>query len=145
MNSVSLVGRTTRDPELRYTGTGKAVTSFTLAINRTFSKSDEADFINIVTWEKTAENVANYVKKGHQVAVAGRIQSRTYDDKDGKRVFVTEVVANEVHFLEPKESRGSYTKPVSTKQTNDQIADEEQQTADLEDFQALDDDEDIPF
>lgn len=152
MNSVTLVGRLTRDPELRFTGTGKAVATFTLAINRTFSRSDEADFINIVTWQKTAENCANYLSKGQQVAVNGRIQSRTYDDKDGKRVYVTEVVANEVEFLERKDksgegssSPGSYGKKNSGQSQSPKSNDINGSDVDLEEFQALDDDEDIPF
>ena len=138
MNNTVLIGRLTKDPELRFTKSGKAVATFTLAVNRTFSKSDEADFINIVTWQKTAENSANYLGKGSQCAVNGRIQSRTYDDKDGKRVYVTEVVANEVEFLDPKSKTKDQqsNKPDGTPEEND---------VNLDEFQALDDDEDIPF
>mgnify|MGYP001205234941 CR=1 FL=1 len=105
LNRVVLVGRLTRDPELRYTPNGVAVASFTLAVNRTFTNQHgerEADFINIVVWRRQAENVANYLKKGSLAGVDGRIQSRTYENNQGQRVFVTEVVADSVQFLEPR-------------------------------------------
>jgi single-strand DNA-binding protein len=103
MNQSILIGRLTKDPDLRYTPAGTAVTTFTIAVDRNNGK-DEADFINIVTWDKRAESVANYCKKGKLVAVAGRIQTRNYEDNTGRKVYVTEVVANEVKFLEPKAS-----------------------------------------
>ncbi|HFQ5802481.1 TPA: single-stranded DNA-binding protein [Listeria monocytogenes] len=105
MNRVVLVGRLTKDPELKYTPSGVAVCTFTLAVNRPFKNQNgdqEADFINIVVWRKPAENVANFLKKGSMAGVDGRVQTRNYEDKDGKRVFVTEVVAESVQFLEPK-------------------------------------------
>ncbi|AIM16542.1 MULTISPECIES: single-stranded DNA-binding protein [Neobacillus] len=105
LNRVVLVGRLTRDPELRYTPNGVAVATFTLAVNRTFSNQQgerEADFINCVVWRKPAENVANYLKKGSLAGVDGRIQTRNYEGQDGRRVYVTEVVADSVQFLEPK-------------------------------------------
>lgn len=105
MNRVVLVGRLTKDPELRYTPAGVAVATFTLAVNRTFTNQNgerEADFIQCVVWRKPAENVANFLKKGSMAGVDGRIQTRNYEDSDGKRVFVTEVVAESVQFLEPK-------------------------------------------
>lgn len=109
LNRVVLVGRLVRDPDLKYTGTnGTAVANFTIAVNRPFKSKDgeqDADFINCVVWRKPAENLANYMKKGNQIGVDGRLQSRTYDDKDGKKVFVTEVVADSVQFLEPKNSQ----------------------------------------
>lgn len=110
MNRVVLVGRLTKDPELRYTPSGVAVAQFTLAVNRTFTNSNgerEADFVNIVVWRKTAENVANYLKKGSLAGVDGRIQTRKYEGQDGKTVWVTEVVAESVQFLEPKSSNGN--------------------------------------
>lgn len=104
MNKVVLIGRLTKDPELKYTpGTGTAVATFTLAIDRRTSSKDgqkEADFINIVTWNKTAELVANYVSKGRLLGVSGRIQTRSYDAKDGTKRYITEVVADEVQFLD---------------------------------------------
>lgn len=105
MNRVVLVGRLTKDPELRYTPSGVAVATFTLAVNRTFTNQQgerEADFINCVVWRKPAENVANYLKKGSLTGVDGRVQTRNYEGSDGKRVYVTEVVAESVQFLEPR-------------------------------------------
>ncbi len=109
MNRVVLVGRLTKDPDLRYTPSGVPVATFTLAVNRTFSNQQgerEADFINCVVWRKPAENVANFLKKGSLAGVDGRIQTRNYEGQDGKRVYVTEVVAESVQFLEPKGSGG---------------------------------------
>ncbi|MGM9924397.1 MAG: single-stranded DNA-binding protein [Bacillus sp. (in: firmicutes)] len=105
MNRVVLVGRLTKDPDLRYTPSGVPVATFTLAVNRTFSNQQgerEADFINCVVWRKPAENVANFLKKGSLAGVDGRIQTRNYEGQDGKRVYVTEVVAESVQFLEPR-------------------------------------------
>ena len=107
MNKVVLIGRLTRDPELRYTGSNVAVATFTLAVNRNFSNQQgerEADFINIVVWRKQAENVKNYLSQGSQVAVEGRIQTRSYDDQNGQKRYVTEVVADNVEFLGSKNS-----------------------------------------
>ena len=108
MNKVFLIGRLTRDPELRYTGSNIAVATFSIAVNRNFANASgerEADFINIVVWRKQAENVKNYISQGSQVAIDGRMQTRTYDDKDGKKVYVTEVVADNVQFLDTKATR----------------------------------------
>ncbi|WP_102348080.1 single-stranded DNA-binding protein [Bacillus sp. Marseille-P3661] len=105
LNRVVLVGRLTKDPELRYTPNGVAVAQFTLAVNRTFTNQQgerEADFINCVVWRKPAENVANFLKKGSLAGVDGRIQTRNFEGQDGKRVYITEVVADSVQFLEPK-------------------------------------------
>lgn len=103
LNRVILIGRLTRDPELRYTPSGVAVTQFTLACDRPFSNNQgerEADFIPIVTWRQLAETCANYLRKGRLTAVEGRIQVRSYDNNEGRRVYVTEVVADNVRFLE---------------------------------------------
>lgn len=110
MNKVFLIGRLTRDPELRYTGNNTAVASFAIAVNRNFTNQAgdrEADFINIVVWRKQAENVKNYLTQGSQVAIDGRIQVRSYDDKDGQKRYVTEVVADNVEFLGSKNSGSS--------------------------------------
>ena len=107
MNKVFLIGRLTKDPELRYTGSNIAVATFSLAVNRNFSNQNgerEADFINIVVWRKQAENVKNYLSQGSQVAIDGRIQTRSYDDKDGNKRYVAEVVADNVEFLGSKSS-----------------------------------------
>jgi single-strand DNA-binding protein len=109
LNRVVLVGRLTKDPELRYTPSGVAVATFTLAVNRTFANQQgerEADFLNCVIWRKQAENVANFLKKGSLAGVDGRVQSRSYEDQTGKRVYVTEIVAESVQFLEPKGASG---------------------------------------
>ena len=104
MNRVELIGRLTRDPELRYTGSNIATTRFTLAVNRPFQGQNGeqgTDFINIVVWRKQAENVKKYCSKGSLVAVEGRIQTGSYE-KDGQRVYTTDVVADSVQFLESK-------------------------------------------
>lgn len=101
MNSIILIGRLTKDPELRYTQAGKAVCSFTLAVDRPYSgENKEADFINIVVWNKVGENCAQYLKKGRKAAVQGRLQIRSYEDDKGYKKYITEVVANSVEFLE---------------------------------------------
>ncbi|MGE5627084.1 MAG: single-stranded DNA-binding protein [Solirubrobacterales bacterium] len=103
MNKVVLIGRLTKDPELKFTpGTGTAVATFTLAVDRRFSKDGqkEADFIPVVVWGKQAESTANYMNKGKMMGVSGRIQTRSYDAKDGSKRYVTEVIADEVQFLE---------------------------------------------
>jgi single-strand DNA-binding protein len=106
MNKVFLIGRLTRDPELRYTSSNRAVCQFTIAIDRPFtnqaSGQREADFINVVAWDKTGENVGKYMAKGRLIAVEGRIQTRNYDNNEGRKVYVTEVIANNVQFLESR-------------------------------------------
>ena len=105
MNKVLLMGRLTRDPEVRYTSNNNTlVCSFSLAVNRRFKAEGQpdADFINIVAWSKTGEFCSKYFTKGQQVAVCGRIQTRNYDDKDGKKVYVTEVIAEEAYFADSK-------------------------------------------
>ena len=109
MNKVILIGRLTRDPELRTIATGNATTSFTIAVNRNFTNQNgerEADFINCVAWRKQAENVAKYCTKGSQVAVEGRIQTRSYDAQDGSKRYVTEVIADNVTFLGSRSGAG---------------------------------------
>lgn len=149
LNRVVLVGRLTRDPELKYTGTGIAVCSFTLAINRPFKNAEgnnEADFINIVVWRKPAENTAQYTKKGSLVGVDGRLQSRSYDDKDGKKVYVTEVVADSVQFLEPKsgnQSGNNSQAPPQNQQPQGQQSDNDPFQGNGEPIDIQDDD--LPF
>jgi len=107
MNKVFLIGRLTKDPELRYTGNNTAVASFTVAVNRNFSNQNgerEADFIPVVVWRKQAENVKNYLSQGSQVAIDGRIQTRSYDDQNGQKRYITEVVADNVEFMGSKAS-----------------------------------------
>lgn len=110
INRVVLVGRLTRDPDLRVSQSNVAVTNFNLAVNRPFTDANGergADFINCVTFRKQAENVNQYVKKGSLVGVDGRVQTRNYENKDGQRVYVTEVVCDSVQFLEPKGSNSA--------------------------------------
>lgn len=99
LNRVILIGRLTRDPELRYLQNGTAVATFTLAVNRKFNK-EETDFIDIVAWRGLAENCANYLSKGRLAAVEGRLQIRNYEDKEGQKRKATEIVADDVRFLE---------------------------------------------
>ena len=105
MNRVMLIGRLTAKPELRYTGSNIPYARFSIAINRTFSNSQgqrETDFINIIIWRKQAENVCNFLDKGSLVSVEGRLQTNTYDDKDGNKRYSMDVVADNVQFLESK-------------------------------------------
>ncbi len=105
INNVVLVGRLTKDPDLRYTSSGTAVATFTLAVNRNFTSQNgnrEADFINCVIWRKSAETLANYARKGTLLGVTGRIQTRSYDNQQGQRVYVTEVVAENFQLLESR-------------------------------------------
>ena len=105
MNSTCLVGRLTKDVDLRYTPSNVAVATFTLAVNRTFKNENgerEADFINCVMWRQQAENLANWTKKGALIAITGRIQTRSYDNQQGQRVYVTEVVAETFQLLESR-------------------------------------------
>ena len=108
MNSVCLVGRLTRDPELKYTGNNVAVASFSLAVNRNFKDANgerETDFINCVIWRQQAENLANWAKKGALIGITGRIQTRSYENQQGQRVYVTEVVAENFQMLESRAAR----------------------------------------
>ena len=144
MNNVVLIGRLVADPDLRYIPSGTAISRFTLAIDRQLSKEKKqelesrnqptADFIRITVWGKTAENCANYLAKGRLVAVQGRIQTGSYDDKDGKRVFTTDVVANNVEFLEWGDNRS----------TGSDFGSQNQNFPDLEGLHPIDND-DIPF
>ena len=108
MNKVILIGRLTRDPELRYTSSNIPSATFSIAVDRTFTNQNgerEADFINIVVWRKQAENCKNYINQGSQVAIDGRIQTRNYEDQNGQKRYVTEVVADNVQFLDTKAQR----------------------------------------
>ena len=115
MNKVVLIGRLTRDPELRFTpNNGTAVTTFTLAVDRRLPNPNgqrEADFIPIVVWGKQAESTANYMNKGKLIAVSGRIQARSYDAKDGTKRFVTEVIADEIKFLDRGQNKNNPSTP----------------------------------
>lgn len=117
MNKVILMGRLTKDPELRYTSANNtAICNFSLAVDRKFSKQGEerqADFIPIVVWSKLAEFCGKFFQKGRQVAIVGRLQTRTWDDTEGKRHYVTEVVAEEAFFADSKKGEGGPLKPHS--------------------------------
>jgi len=106
INQVTIVGRLTRDPELKYTPEGKAVSNVTLAVNRNFKNQGgeyETDFVQCTLWRKTAENTAEYCRKGSLIGVTGRIQTRNYENQEGKKIYVTEVVAEMVRFVGPKQ------------------------------------------
>lgn len=115
MNNVVLIGRLTKDADLRYTSNGVATANFTLAVERAFSNASgekETDFINCVVWRKPAETLSSYTKKGSKIAVRGRMQTRNYENKQGQKVYVTEVVVEEFTFLDSKKDSGtSYSKP----------------------------------
>ena len=147
MNRVELVGRLTTKPELRYTSSNIPFSRFTVAVNRTFSNANgerETDFINCVIWRKQAENVCNYLNKGSLVSVEGRIQTGSFDDKDGNRRYTTEVLAESVQFLESKAQSQSRTSDVtpydyqeSAAPTND-VSVEEDPFADFGDSVSID-------
>lgn len=110
LNNVSLVGRMTDNAKLRYTPSNQAVATFTLAVNRNFKSQNgerEADFINCVIWRQQAENLANWAKKGALIGITGRIQTRNYENQQGQRVYVTEVVAEQFQLLESQKERGN--------------------------------------
>ncbi|MGU8044392.1 single-stranded DNA-binding protein [Streptococcus suis] len=110
INNVVLVGRMTRDAELRYTPSNQAFATFTLAVNRNFKNQDgerEADFVNCVIWRQQAENLANWAKKGALIGITGRIQTRSYDNQQGQRVYVTEVVAESFQLLESRRQQSN--------------------------------------
>ncbi|MCG9864876.1 single-stranded DNA-binding protein [Streptococcus suis] len=113
INNVVLVGRLTRDVELRYTPSNQAVATFTLAVNRNFKNQStgerETDFINCVLWRQQAENLANWTKKGHLIGITGRIQTRSYDNQQGQRVYVTEVVAESFQVLEKRDNTANHS------------------------------------
>lgn len=143
LNKVILMGRLTRDPEVKYTPTNTPVCSFTIAVDRNFARQGEqraTDFINCVAWRNQAEFLSKYFVKGQLLALSGNIQTRQYDDKDGKRVYVTEVVVDELHFAE---RRGD---SVPQTQTGAQADAKVQQTsAPADDFVLLPDDDELPF
>lgn len=156
MNRFVCVGRLTKNVELKYTQNGKAVANFTLAVNRPFKNAQgetDADFIMCQAWGKQAENLAQYMGKGSKIGVDGRIQTRSYEGQDGKRVYVTEVVADNVQFLEPKKqgnqqpNNGGYNAPTTNTQQQNQPsytqAPPQQENRQLEPLDI--DDSDLPF
>lgn len=141
INRTVLVGRITKDPEIKYTQTNVPVVSFTLAVNRQFQDVNgekQADFINCVVWRKQSENMSKYVKKGALLGIEGRLSTRNYEDKDGKTVYITEVVCDSVQFLESKNSNQSQD---DTKSPHDY-----QSQNDLHEApKSLNNDNDLPF
>ena len=140
MNSICLVGRLTKNVELRYTPSNVAVATFTLAVNRTFKNENgdrEADFINCVMWRQQAENLASWAKKGALIGITGRIQTRSYDNQQGQRVYVTEVVAEQYQLLE---SKGKGNQGQQRPQTQQQTPDFSRQGAPMDIS-----DDDLPF
>lgn len=142
MNKVVLIGRLTKDPELKFTpGTGSAVTTFTLAVDRYNTKTGkmEADFIPVVVWGKQAESCANYLSKGNQVAISGRIQTRNYDAKDGTKRYVTEVVADNIGGVQFLNNKGNSNENSNNYQYNESVG------GDFETDITPVDDGDMPF
>lgn len=144
INKAILMGRLTRDPELRHTNSGTAVCSFSIAIDNGYGENRTTDFINCVAWRNTAEFVSKYFSKGKMIIVVGRISTRSWDGPDGKKNYATEVVANEVSFGESKKSdEGGYSAPAG-----DSYAPESMPAMPaMEDggFSPLDTDDDLPF
>lgn len=155
INNLTLVGRLTKDPDLKYTGNGTAVATFTLAVNRNFTNQSgerEADFISCVIWRKPAETLANYAKKGVLIGVTGRIQTRSYDNQQGQKVYVTEVIADNFQLLESKKadsSQNTQGSGVSNSQTNNYARNQQNTnsaTADPFGNTSIDiSDDDLPF
>lgn len=137
INKVVLMGRLTRDPEMRHTNSGTPVTTFSIAINSGYGENQRTDFVNCIAWNKTAEFVTKYFTKGKMIIVIGRITTRSWETQDGKRAYATEVVANEVNFGESKTSP-----QLNTPQT----AAQQPMQDDDDDFTPLDEeDDDLPF
>lgn len=148
INKVILMGRLTRDPELRHTGSGTPVCSFTVAVDNGYGDNRSTDFINCVAWNKSAEFVEKYFTKGRMIIVVGRIQTRTWEGQDGKKNYVTEVVASEVSFGESKrnaEENGNYSAPRSDYNPAMDSALPDMPTEAEDDFVALDTNDDLPF
>lgn len=147
MNNVTLVGRLTKDPDQRTTQSGIAVTSFTVAVQRRFKDADgnyQADFINCVAWRTTAEFIAKYFSKGMKIGICGTLQTRSYEDTDGKRRYVTEVVTEQAEFVESKGDRQGNNSPDYGLRDGLNDAPSDNFENDLNDFQPLDDSE-LPF
>ena len=146
INTITIIGRLVRNPELRYTGSGTAVASFTLAVERPFTNAQgerETDFVSCVVWKKPAENLANFTRKGSLIAVAGRIQTRNYTNNEGRKVYITEVVAENIQYLDSKKTNESRSDSTQGNYTgNDETAPEEV----FEDDSNVDiSDDDLPF
>lgn len=126
MNTTNQMGRLTKDLDLRYTSNGKAVASGTLAVTRNYTNSNgerEADFLNFVIWGKSAESLANYTRKGSLIGISGRLQSRSYDNSDNQKVYVTEIVVEDYTLAETKETLENRIEQNSGKKTADKSFD----------------------
>ncbi len=144
INKAILMGRLTRDPELRHTGTGTPVCSFSIAIDNGYGENRQTDFINCVAWNKTAEFVSNYFQKGRMIIVIGRISTRSWEGQDGKRNYTTEVVASEVSFGESKRSQDGASDNNYTSAMQD-VPQMPQNLANDDFTPLLDTDDDLPF
>ena len=148
INNVTLTGRLTKDPEIRYTTDGKAIARFTLAVDRRFVKQGEqrqADFINIVAFRQTAEFVGKYFIKGQLAAVVGSIQTRSWDGEDGQKRYATEVIAEEAHFAESKRDRGDNSYNNDYNQNFAPADNQQPANNNNDDFIPVDDDDGLPF
>jgi single-strand DNA-binding protein len=153
LNQVAIMGRLTADPELRHTPNEIAVTTFTVAVNRSYVKQGaerQADFIDVVAWRNTAEFVCRYFKKGQMIAVTGSLQTRTYQDREGKNRKAVEIVADNVYFTESRgNSTGTSTGGNSGYNSYPADDQEEKNTSysagSADDFTVIDNDEDLPF
>ena len=145
INKAILMGRLTRDPELRHTNSGTAVCSFSIAINNGFGENAQTDFINCVAWNKTAEFVSKYFSKGKMIIVIGRISTRSWDGPDGKKNYATEVVANEVAFGESKRDGGDYNSSPSFGGSSAPESVPAMPAMEDGGFSPLDTDDDLPF
>ncbi len=156
LNTVAIMGRLTADPELRHTPSDIAVTTFTVAVNRSYVKQGAeraTDFIDVVAWRNTADFICRYFKKGQMIAVQGSIQTRTYDDKDGKKRKVVEILADNVYFTESRQnSQGSSYAPSAPSQDYGRSTPAPVQdynvsfsSGDSDDFTVISDDDDLPF
>lgn len=138
LNKVILMGRLTKDPELRYTASNIPVCSFTIAVDRNFARQGEqrqTDFIQVVAWRNTAEFVSKYFTKGRMIAVSGSLQTRTWDDQEGRRHYVTEVVVDEAYFADSKRDNDNKVNAVFG----------DNNSHDIEGFMPIDSDDDLPF
>jgi single-strand DNA-binding protein len=145
-NCVILIGNLVEEPELKYTPNGTPVGKLRIAVDRTFNR-DESDFFTVVTWRKTAENCANHLKKGSQVCVEGRLQVRSYENNEGQKVWVTEVIAEQVHFLGSRPQGQQAQQPAPAQDNLDEWnkLGREVKPGDLDMFDGKADDEEIPF
>jgi single stranded DNA-binding protein (ssb) len=151
LNVVVITGRLTADPELRHTANNIAVTSFSVAVSRSYAKAGEerqTDFIDVVAWRGTAEFISRYFKKGQLIAIEGSIQTRNYEDREGKKRKAVEVIANNVHFIESKKDSMATAEAASVDNNQNDIIDEAPaayESGNADDFQEIQSDEDLPF